>query len=167
MRHRALCAAAIVGCGVTLGACSQTSTGTAPATPGAASYAPAATSPAQGSEQASRPAPQRARQRTSTAPGLRAVHDPGEVTGSLTGPCRFRDGSQLPDPSCTPGSIDPAVTQANIGSTICRPGGYTGSVRPPEAQTERFKYGDAYPAYGVPDSTATELDHLLSGAATT
>lgn len=92
--------------------------------------------------------------------GLLAVHDPGEVTGTLTGPCRTRDRGMLPDPSCTPGAIDPAVTQANIGSTICRTG-YTESVRPPESQTEAFKWHVAEPAYGQ-HHISGELDHLVS-----
>jgi hypothetical protein len=91
---------------------------------------------------------------------LPAVHDPGQVTGGVTGRCRYRDGGQLPDPRCTPGSIDPAVTQDNIHQTICADG-YTATVRPPEPQTERFKYDVAYPAYGVPDGKPTELDHLV------
>ena len=93
--------------------------------------------------------------------GLKKVHDPKHVTGTITGHCTYRDGGQLPDPRCTPGSIDPAVTQANLRSTICRPG-YTKTVRPPEAQTEAFKFGIAYPAYGTPHSEKTELDHLVS-----
>lgn len=107
-------------------------------------------------------APQQPRQAVShsATAGLRQVHDPGEVTGTLTVPCRYRDGGQLPDPSCTPGAIDPAVTQANIGETICRTG-YTRTVRPPESDTERFKFDEAYPAYGVPHRTRTELDHLV------
>lgn len=92
--------------------------------------------------------------------GLLAVHDPGEVTGTLTGPCRTRDHGMLPDPSCTPGAIDPAVTQANIGSTICRTG-YSESVRPPESQTEAFKWHVAEPAYGQ-HHISGELDHLVS-----
>lgn len=91
--------------------------------------------------------------------GLLAVHDPGEVTGTLTGPCRTRDHGMLPDPSCTPGAIDPAVTQANIGSTICRTG-YTESVRPSESQTEAFKRHVAEAAYGQHDISG-ELDHLV------
>jgi hypothetical protein len=91
--------------------------------------------------------------------GLLAVHDPGEVTGTLTGPCHTRDHGQLPDRSCTPGAIDPAVTQANIQSTICRPG-YTDSVRPPEPQTEAFKWDIAEPAYGQYHLSG-ELDHLV------
>jgi hypothetical protein len=65
----------------------------------------------------------------------------------------------LPDPSCTPGSVDPAVTQANIGSTICR-SGYTGTVRPPESQTEQFKFSVAEPAYRR-SGVSGELDHLV------
>jgi hypothetical protein len=95
----------------------------------------------------------------STVGGLLAVHDPGEVTGTLTGPCHTRDHGLLPDRSCTPGAIDPAVTQANIGSTICRPG-YTKSVRPPESQTEAFKWQVAEPAYAQ-HQVYGELDHLV------
>jgi hypothetical protein len=90
------------------------------------------------------------------------VHDPKKVTYSRTlRTCKFRDGDQLPDPACTPGSVDPAVTQANIHSTICR-SGYTTTVRPPSSQTEHAKFDIAYPAYGVPHSDKSELDHLVS-----
>ena len=57
------------------------------------------------------------------------------------GSCHYR-GSGLytqPDPRCSPGALNPAVTQANIEQTICRPGGYTASVRPPETVTEPEK----------------------------
>lgn len=55
-----------------------------------------------------------------------------------------------PDPRCTPGALNPAVTQARIGSTICR-SGWTATVRPPESVTEPEKiqsiaaYGDSGP----------------------
>jgi hypothetical protein len=98
---------------------------------------------------------------TSTGNNLKKVHDPGRVTGTIYGHCAYRDNGQLPDPRCTPGSIDPAVTQANIGSTICR-SGYTKTVRPSASDTDRFKFDVAYPAYGDPDSDKTELDHLVS-----
>ena len=93
--------------------------------------------------------------------GLKRIHDPGRVTYSahLTS-CHARDRGQLPDHSCTPGSIDPAVTQADIHSTICR-SGWTARVRPPEAQTERAKYDVAYPAYHLSPGAASELDHLV------
>lgn len=92
---------------------------------------------------------------------LVVIHDPGQVTGTLTGACHYRTGGQLPDPRCTPGAIDPAVTQADIRQTICV-SGYTSKVRPPESQTERFKFDVAYPAYGDPRADKTELDHLIS-----
>lgn len=92
--------------------------------------------------------------------GLKQVRDPGQVTGTIHGHCTYRDKGQLPDPRCTPGSIDPIVTQADIGSTICKKG-WTTTVRPPESQTEWFKYHVAYPAYGTPRSEKTELDHLV------
>ena len=92
--------------------------------------------------------------------GLKKVHDPGRVTGTIHGHCSYRDHGQLPDPRCTPGSIDPDVTQADIRSTICKKG-WTATARPPESQTERFKYDVAYPAYGTSRSERTELDHLV------
>jgi hypothetical protein len=67
----------------------------------------------------------------------------------------------LPDPACTPGAIDPAVTQGNITHTVCR-SGYSESVRPPESVTEREKraslrsYGDRRPLHDY------EYDHLVS-----
>jgi hypothetical protein len=69
--------------------------------------------------------------------------------------------SWLPDPRCTAGSIDPAVTQANIHRTICV-SGYTRKVRPSESQTEPFKYHIAYHAYGMSRTEKTKLDHLVS-----
>jgi hypothetical protein len=52
------------------------------------------------------------------------------------------------------------VTQANIQTTICV-SGYTERVRPPESQTEAFKFNQAYPAYGIPSGDESELDHLV------
>ena len=93
--------------------------------------------------------------------GLKQIRDPGRVTGTLHGRCYYRDKGNLPDPRCTPGSIDPVVTQANIYSTICKGGWTDPHLRPPESQTEAFKFGVAYPAYGTPSSEKTELDHLV------
>src|SRR5207247_7773377 len=99
----------------------------------------------------------------SSAPAARGGHhrlariaDEGRVTYSvhLTG-CHTRADGQLPDPRCTPGSVDPAVTQASIGSTICR-SGYTEKVRPPESETAHAKYDVAYPAYHIGRSPASE-----------
>jgi hypothetical protein len=98
---------------------------------------------------------------SSSGDALLRVHDPRRVTGSVTGHCTFRDHGQLPDPRCTPGAVDPNVTQANLRVTICHPG-YTKTVRPSVSVTDRFKYEVAYPAYSEPHSKKTELDHLVS-----
>lgn len=68
----------------------------------------------------------------------------------------------LPDATCTPGVIDPRVTQANIHSTICV-SGYTGVVRPGTSVTNRLKR-DGIAAYGYADKTMGdyEEDHLVS-----
>lgn len=67
----------------------------------------------------------------------------------------------LPDSYCTPGAVDPNVTQDNIQQTICVKG-YTAKVRPPVEQTNRIKE-ERMSAYGDNDSPAHyELDHLVS-----
>jgi hypothetical protein len=66
----------------------------------------------------------------------------------------------LPDPACTPGATNPAVTQANIDRTICT-SGWTATVRPPESYTEPLKYRQMA-AYGDTGSAgAYEEDHFL------
>jgi hypothetical protein len=79
------------------------------------------------------------------------------------GSCRVRGTGlfSLPDLRCTPGSLNPAVTQATVSSTICR-SGYTRTIRPPESVTGAEKraslaaYGDSGPL------RAFEYDHLVS-----
>jgi hypothetical protein len=96
---------------------------------------------------------------------LHLLHSPGVVTDDehLTpGQCHARtaaDGQPLPDPACTPGGIDPAVTQANIATTICR-SGYTATVRPPASDTGRRKIR-TYLFYGHDTTTRGEYDHLV------
>ena len=85
------------------------------------------------------------------------VHDPGRVTGTVPSGCHVLPGPR-PDPRCTPGGIDPGVTQANIHSTICVPG-YTAKVRPPASETDALKWR-MYVAYSIQAGTASELDHL-------
>jgi hypothetical protein len=62
-----------------------------------------------------------------------------------------------PDPRCTPGALNPAVTQAAIGSTICH-AGWTASVRPPQFVTEPEKLA-SMAAYGVRGPSSYEYDH--------
>ena len=65
-----------------------------------------------------------------------------------------------PAPRCTPGALNPAVTQATIGRTICR-SGWAESVRPSESITEREKYA-SMTAYGDGGSpSGFEYDHFV------
>lgn len=86
------------------------------------------------------------------------VVQPQPAAGSCH--ARGRGPYSLPDSRCTPGAIDPAVTQGDLARTICRPG-YSAAVRPPESITEREKpaslraYGDHQPL------RAYEYDHLV------
>ncbi|ADP84448.1 hypothetical protein [Pseudofrankia inefficax] len=77
--------------------------------------------------------------------------------------CQARDNNEEPDPTCTPGALNPAVTQATIGSTICK-SGWTATIRPPTSYTNTIKR-EAIAAYGDYAGTAMgnyELDHLIS-----
>ncbi len=65
----------------------------------------------------------------------------------------------LPDPACTPGAVDPRVSQSNVNSTICTRG-YTATVRPPGSVTEPIKR-ERMAAYGLQAQRLAdvELDH--------
>lgn len=155
------CAAA--GCSSNAGLPSGTAQRSAPATRPPVVAASAKAAPKTGLSQRSSSAPASG---VSSAPShhrygaLVWTHDPGIVTGTLVGPCHARDNGKLPDRRCTPGGADPEVTQSNIDSTICVTG-YTARVRPPESQTEAFKFAEAYPAYGIAAGVTSELDHLV------
>lgn len=84
------------------------------------------------------------------------------------GSCHFRyeKGEPLEDRACTPGAVSPAVTQAKPASTICRKGGYTKNIRPPESVTGKEKEQNAA-SYGYTGHLRdVEYDHLLSGVVT-
>ncbi|MFE9454222.1 hypothetical protein [Streptomyces sp. NPDC006739] len=75
---------------------------------------------------------------------------------------RYEHGEPLEDPKCTPGAVSPAVTQANLKSTICRKGGYTKDIRPPASVTGKEKRLNAA-SYGYTGSMGdAEYDHLIS-----
>jgi hypothetical protein len=84
-------------------------------------------------------------------------------TQPVPGSChaRGRGDFSLPDARCTPGAIDPAVTQGDLSTTICR-AGYSENVRPPESITEPEKRASlrAYGDHGSPHDF--EYDHLVS-----
>jgi hypothetical protein len=77
-------------------------------------------------------------------------------------------GAYLPDPVCTPGAVDTAVTEATLASTICA-SGYTASVRPPTSITGPAKSASLVD-YGMSAGPTVEYDHLvpleLGGAST-
>jgi hypothetical protein len=83
----------------------------------------------------------------------------GASVAKETVKCHSIDG--LPDSACTPGVIDPRVTQANIKTTICK-SGYTATVRPPVSVTNKIK-AQAMKDYGLTGPMSDyELDHLES-----
>ncbi len=72
-----------------------------------------------------------------------------------------RAQSSLPDPSLTPGAINPAVTQENIAQTICVPG-WTRTVRPPREFTSQLKHEQIRAAgFGDRRLSHYEEDHLV------
>jgi len=103
-----------------------------------------------------------------TSTELHSVHSPGVVADDIKltpGQCHVKvvdaaSGKYLPDSSCTPGAFDPAVTQDNISSTICK-SGYTATVRPPASETGKFK-NQSLADYGLTSEKTTEYDHLVS-----
>jgi hypothetical protein len=67
----------------------------------------------------------------------------------------------LADPVRTPGVVNPGVTQANVGSTICTHG-WTRTIRPPVEYTNALKVKQMR-AYGESGSPSDyQEDHLVS-----
>src|SRR5215471_11761903 len=87
----------------------------------------------------------------------------GVVAGSAVAQAATCSQSRLPlpDPSCTPGSYNPNVTQSNIHSTICV-SGWTDTVRPPTSYTNPLK-AQGIIDYGYSDTSMSdyEEDHLV------
>lgn len=73
------------------------------------------------------------------------------------------ESAAMPNPKFTPGALNPAVTQQNLDETICRRGGYTKSIRPPESYTHDLKVKQIK-EYGYTDTRLYdyEEDHLIS-----
>ena len=69
----------------------------------------------------------------------------------------------IPNPKLTPGLTNPAVTQKNIGTTICVVG-YTKTIRPPVSYTNKLKYDQLHSGYNVQGDMNMrnyEEDHLI------
>jgi hypothetical protein len=92
---------------------------------------------------------------SASAHAVQAQPAPGSC--HATGSGRYSE----PDPACTPGALNPAVTQATIVQTICV-SGLTETVRPSESVTEPEKLASlaAYGDRGAPH--VYEYDHLVS-----
>lgn len=69
--------------------------------------------------------------------------------------------SVLPDPAVTPGALNPAVTQANIATTVCKPG-WTKTIRPPVSYTNKLKAAQLVALGLTVDPHSVEEDHLIS-----
>ncbi len=72
-----------------------------------------------------------------------------------------RSTAGLPDRRLTPGAVDPAVTPANIATTVCR-SGWSTKVRPPVSYTGTLKRSQLV-EYGYTDRDPAhyEEDHLV------
>jgi len=143
-----------VGCGATGSAVDTTAAPTTTTTATTTATGASATSTAPAS--------------TSVSPrgGLLAIDPPHNAVQPFPAAesCHPRQGANgvLPDPACTPGAVDPHVTDATLESTVCRPGGYTSTVRPPTSVTNSEKRL-AQTAYGQTDGpSAYELDHKIA-----
>lgn len=91
--------------------------------------------------------------------GLAFLDGPG---GGAAVPFRYEKGEPLEDPACTPGAVSPAVTQANLKSTICRKGGYTSGIRPSTSVTGKEKALNAASYDYKGRMGDAEYDHLIS-----
>jgi hypothetical protein len=79
------------------------------------------------------------------------------------GTCKLgeRDGQPVPDPQCTPGAIDAAVTEANLTATICKSDWREKAYPAVEVDT-RMKANSAR-AYGLPPDYEGEYTTLSRG----
>ena len=111
---------------------------------------------------------------SSASGGIVMARGHGWTAAGIEGPipaagtCHMRasaTGDPMPDPACTPGAIDPTISEANLGSTLCRQGGYTSVIRPPDTLSGPVKR-KLLAAYGIPEAQIDdfELDHLVAMA---
>jgi hypothetical protein len=85
------------------------------------------------------------------------------VASLATAPPRGHAGAYLPARSVTPGAVNRAVTQATIGTTICK-AGFTAKVRPPQSYTDQLKLEQLTRGYAVGGNSnpeAYEEDHVI------
>lgn len=93
--------------------------------------------------------------------GSQALHTV-TIPPSITCKKKARDGKFIPDPNCTPGAINPTVTEAILKNPAFR----TGCIRD-EATTEEQKtatygwYKTPHPSQNTGRNQTCELDHLI------
>jgi hypothetical protein len=93
----------------------------------------------------------------SVAPSLILTHTTGGIVVNAA-------GAVLPNHARTPGAVNPSVSQASIGQTICV-SGWTATVRPSSSVTTELKVAQLASGYTYKGDTATgdyEEDHLIS-----
>lgn len=83
------------------------------------------------------------------------------TTGSAHAASCSQEYLPLPDSACTPGALNPDVTQDTIDSTICV-SGWTATVRPPSSYTTALKKQQIV-QYGYSDTNLSdyEEDHFV------
>ena len=87
----------------------------------------------------------------------------GAVAGlstALRNPLLHMARAHILPPAETPGAVDPAITQSNIDTTICRPG-FARSARPSYALTGPLKRQMMDAQYPGGRMAGYELDHLI------
>jgi Protein of unknown function (DUF3761) len=129
--------------------------------PSAAEPNPTASSP---SSATSVPSPSTVSSPTTSASSNVSVTEIPAVANKTGGITVNAAGAVLPNSARTPGGINPSVTQATIGRTICVTG-WTSTVRPSSSVTTALKVAQLASGYTYKGDTATgdyEEDHLIS-----
>ena len=90
---------------------------------------------------------------STTVPSLAATTGAPRTSG-----CTIQGAD--PDPACTPGTLNSAVSEATIGSTICV-AGFTTQIRPSVAESEHLKVLAAHAYAYAGTLSAVEGDHLI------
>ncbi|WP_030371984.1 hypothetical protein [Streptomyces rimosus] len=81
-----------------------------------------------------------------------------------SGTCHYRTvhGQPLQGAFCTPGALNPDVTQAMLKTAVCRTGGYPSTIRPPVSVTSVEKRANARSCGCTASLHDAEYDHLIS-----
>jgi Protein of unknown function (DUF3761) len=151
-----VCAAVVILAVSMVAGCGASAPGPSAAEPNPTASIPSATTSA--------PSPSTAHTPTTSAPTkvpLTASPVVAHTTGGITVNAA---GAVLPNFARTPGAINPTVTQATIGRTICVTG-WTSTVRPSSSVTTGLKVAQLASGYTYKGDTATgdyEEDHLIS-----